>query len=296
MIRKSPFMLFALCFLLSCGGDDPVNIKPEDDIKPEQPENPEGPSEPEVKRKRIKIMKVDRPSGLFTEDKVTYDKQGRIIRIESHVENDGWFDLFKYDFVTTLTYKDMSVVNEITCNGQSYEQILQTNETGYVGKLIYDEKEGWNDIFEYWGNGHLKIKNDFFSYQYEDDNLVVISNKKGDAPCLIESGSIPNKIGISSILLSGEYNTLNYSFLGDSDFDIAIHNSFYLYYSGFYGNPSKNLETSIASGDNSLYYEYELDKEGYPKKIICTELNNGMPIPSKESEEAFTASIEYWED
>ena len=44
MIRKLPFMLIALCFLLSCGGDDPLDIKPEDDIKPEQPEKP---SEPE---------------------------------------------------------------------------------------------------------------------------------------------------------------------------------------------------------------------------------------------------------
>ena len=45
MIRKLPFMLIALCFLLSCGGDDPLDIKPEDDIKPEQPEKP---SEPEI--------------------------------------------------------------------------------------------------------------------------------------------------------------------------------------------------------------------------------------------------------
>ena len=37
MIRKLPFMLIALCFLLSCGGDDPL------DIKPEAPENPEKP-------------------------------------------------------------------------------------------------------------------------------------------------------------------------------------------------------------------------------------------------------------
>ena len=27
MIRKLPFMLIALCFLLSCGGDDPLDIK-----------------------------------------------------------------------------------------------------------------------------------------------------------------------------------------------------------------------------------------------------------------------------
>ena len=302
MIRKLPFMLIALCFLLSCGGNDPLDIKPEDDIKPEQPEKPsepeepEDPEKPETKNKRIKTLKIDRPSGLFTEDKVTYDEQGRITRIESHIENDGWFDLFKYDFVTTLTYKDKGVINEITCNGQSYKQILQINETGYVGKLIYNEKEGWNDIFEYWGSGHLKIKDDFFSYQYEDGNLVAITNTKGDAPYLIEPGSIPNKVGISSILLSGEYNPLDYSFLGDSDFDIAIHNSFYLYYSGLYGNPSKNLEASITSGSYSLYYEYDLDEEGYPKKIYCTELDNGMPISSTESEEAFTASIEYWED
>ncbi|WP_293740154.1 DUF4595 domain-containing protein [uncultured Parabacteroides sp.] len=303
MIRKLPFMLIALCFLLSCGGDDPLDTKPEDDIKPEQPEkssepdDPEDPENPETMNKRIKTLRVDRPSGLFTEDKVAYDEQGRITRIESHIENDGWFDLFKYDFVTTLTYKGTEVINEITCNGQLYKQILQLNETGYIEKLIYNEKEGWNDIFEYWGTGHLKINDDFYTYQYKDGNLVIIADTEGKGtPYLIEPGSISNKVGISSILLSGEYNTLDYSFLGDSDFDIAIHNSFFLFYNGFYGKPSKNLETSITSGSYSLYYEYELDEEGYPKKIICTELDNGTPIPSKESEEAFTANIEYWED
>ena len=49
MIRKLPFMLIALCFLLSCGGDDPL------DIKPEAPENPE---KPEIQTKRIKTMTV----------------------------------------------------------------------------------------------------------------------------------------------------------------------------------------------------------------------------------------------
>ena len=70
MIRKLPFMLIALCFLLSCGGNDPLDIKPEDDIKPEQPEKPsepeepEDPEKPETKNKRIKTLKIDRPSGL----------------------------------------------------------------------------------------------------------------------------------------------------------------------------------------------------------------------------------------
>jgi len=67
MIRKLPFMLIALCFLLSCGGDDPLDIKPEDDIKPEQPEkpsepeepeDPENPEKPEIQTKRIKTMTV----------------------------------------------------------------------------------------------------------------------------------------------------------------------------------------------------------------------------------------------
>lgn len=287
-------MLIAACTLFSCGGDDPVT---DDPIKPEQPENPQDPENPETKTKRIKTLKVNRPSGLFTEDKVAYDNQGRIIQIESHIENSGWFDLPKYDFVTTLTYQDTEVINEITSNGQSYRQILQLNETGYVEKLIYNETEGWDDTFEYWGTGHLKINDSFFTYQYEDGNLVTIADTEGKGtPDLIEPGSIPNKVGISSILLSREYNTLDYSFLGDSDFDIAVHNSFYLFYSGLYGKPSKNLETSITSGSYSLYYEYELDKDGCPKKIICTELNNGKPIPSNKSEEAFIANIEYWED
>ena len=142
MIRKLPFMLIALCFLLSCGGGDPLDIKPEQPEKPSEPEEPKDPEKPETKNKRIKTLKIDRPSGLFTEDKVTYDEQGRITRIESHIENDGWFcfDLPEYDIVTTLTYKDKGVINEITCNGQSYKQILQINETGYLRKLNYNEQ------------------------------------------------------------------------------------------------------------------------------------------------------------
>ena len=54
MIRKLPFMLIALCFLLSCGGNDPLDIKPEDDIKPEQPEKPS------VNLKNQKILKNQR--------------------------------------------------------------------------------------------------------------------------------------------------------------------------------------------------------------------------------------------
>lgn len=41
MIRKLPFMLIALCFLLSCGGD-PLNIEP-DPLQPEKPYIPEEP-------------------------------------------------------------------------------------------------------------------------------------------------------------------------------------------------------------------------------------------------------------
>ena len=46
MIRKLPFMLIALCFLLSCGGDDPLNISPlpEEPEKPSEPDNPEDPN------------------------------------------------------------------------------------------------------------------------------------------------------------------------------------------------------------------------------------------------------------
>ena len=60
MIRKLPFMLFALCFLLSCGGYDPLDIKPEDDIKPEQPEKPSEPEEQKIlknQRQKINVLR-----------------------------------------------------------------------------------------------------------------------------------------------------------------------------------------------------------------------------------------------
>ena len=191
----------------------------------------------------------------------------------------------------------MEVVNEMAYEGKSDKQILRLNKTGCIEKLMIDG-EGWSDTYEYWGSGHLKIKDGFFSYRYEDGNLVNFKcDEEGNCSnYIVEPGSIPNKVGISSILLSYEFNTLDYPLLDDYNFDMAIHNTFYLYYSGLYGKPSKNLETLAKQGGCSLYFEYELDEEGYPKKIICTELEKGMPIPSTESVEAFTASIEYWED
>ena len=75
MIRKLPFMLIALCFLLSCGGDDPL------DIKPEAPENPE---KPEIQTKRIKTMTVF-SEGYFVESNLSYDEKNRISQIKSHI-------------------------------------------------------------------------------------------------------------------------------------------------------------------------------------------------------------------
>lgn len=297
MRTKLLFMLAALCFLLSCGGDDPLNEEP---INPSNPEQPEKPEEPNTKIKRIKTLKVNRPSELYTEAKVTYDKQGRIVRIDSHVKNVDWFDLPEYNAVTTITYQGKNVINKITCNGETYQQTLQLNDKGYVEKLFYkyNEEDRYN-LFEYWENGNMKIGGNGwcdFAYQYSNGNITIADG--GRYFCyLYEASSIPNKAGISPALLSDDYNSLNYSFLMDGEFDIAVHNSFFLFYNGFYGKPSANLETSVAEKEDpySLYYEYELDEGGYPTKIICTGLDNGKPIPSTMSEEAFTATIEYEE-
>ena len=86
-------MLIALCFLLSCGGDDPLDIKPEDDIKPEQPEkpsepeepeDPENPEKPEIQTKRIKTMTVF-SEDYFVESNLSYDEKNRISQIKSHI-------------------------------------------------------------------------------------------------------------------------------------------------------------------------------------------------------------------
>lgn len=296
-------MLAALCFLLSCGGDDPLNEEP---INPSNPEQPEKPEEPNTKIKRIKTLKVNRPSELYTEAKVTYDKQGRIVRIDSHIKDDlldligeDWFNfgLSEYDAVTTITYQGKNVINKITCNGETYQQTLQLNDKGYVEKLFYkyNEEDRYN-LFEYWENGNMKIGGNF-AYQYSNGNITVADG--GRYFCyLYEASSIPNKAGISPALFSWDYNSLNYSFLSSGiGFDIAVHNSFFLFYNGFYGKPSTNLGTSVAEKEDpySLYYEYELDEDGYPTKIICTRLDNGMPIVGDKNIEAFTATIEYEE-
>ncbi len=293
-------MLIAVCTLFSCGGDDPVTVDP---IKPEQPENPQDPENPEIKTKRIKTLKVDRPSGLFTEDKLTYDDQGHIIKIESHIENSDWYDLPEYDAVTTFTYQDKKVIYEVTCNDYSHKQVLQLNDSGYIEKLVYNEKNEWSHSFEYWGDGCLKIKymdtGYYYAYKYESGNLTTVAffadNKSSTD--YIKLGTFPNKAGISPMLFSDEFCTLSFEMpweLGVDEF--ALHNAFYLFYNGLYGKHSKNLETSVTDRGDTISFEYKLDEEGYPTKIICTELDNGVPILSSESEDAFIANIEYWED
>ena len=140
MIRKLPFMLIALCFLLSCGGDDPLDIKPEDDIKPEQPEkpsepeepeDPENPEKPEIQTKRIKTMTVF-SEGYFVESNLSYDEKNRISQIKSHIAA-HW----THDVIENFSYQNDLILHEIEYNGKTSKNELFLNEQGLIEKIVY---------------------------------------------------------------------------------------------------------------------------------------------------------------
>ena len=130
-------MLIALCFLLSCGGDDPLDIKPEQPEKPsepEEPEDPENPEKPEIQTKRIKTMTVF-SEDYFVESNLSYDEKNRISQIKSHIVTDG-----THDVIENFSYQNDLILYEIEYNGKTNKNELFLNEQGLVEKIVYP----WN--------------------------------------------------------------------------------------------------------------------------------------------------------
>ncbi len=301
MIRKLPFMLIALCFLLSCGGDDPLDIKPEDDIKPEQPEkpsepeepeDPENPEKPEIQTKRIKTMTVF-SEDYFVESNLSYDEKNRISQIKSHIVTDG-----THDVIENFSYQHDLILYEIEYNGKTNKNELFLNEQGLVEKIVYPWNPWEDNLFFKYENNYLveQIEGDAgekFYYKYIDGNLAYwmsgyvfhITYTKNE-----------NKLGISPMLLTFDYRTLwiyTPEDLEDSE-NFYLYDEFFCFYEGLFGKPSKNLEQSVTGGGESISFEYKFDKDDYPIEITSKYFDDGEYIP--DDEESFTVNIEYWED
>ena len=306
MIRKLPFMLIALCFLLSCGGDDPLDIKPEDDIKPEQPEkpsepeepeDPENPEKPEIQTKRIKTMTVFSQDGYFVESNLSYDEKNRISQIKSHIAANR-----THDVITNFSYQDDLILMETEYNGATDKLELFLNKQGLVDTYTWKEYgTSRSKSFEYENNYLIKqsiddsYSIDYYVYSYMNENLSSYSYF-GDSEDVshITYTENENKLGISPMLLTEDYRTLGISLPFEDLEDFYLYNGFFCFYGGLFGKPSKNLEQSVAEGGESISFEYKFDKDDYPIEITSKYFDDGEYIP--DDEESFTVNIEYWED
>ena len=311
MIRKLPFMLIALCFLLSCGGDDPLDTKPEDDIKPEQPEkpsepddpeDPENPEKPETQTKRIKTMTVFSQDGYFVESNLSYDEKNRISQIKSHIAANR-----THDVITNLSYQDDLILMETKYNGVTGKQELVLNEQGLVDTYTWEEySDSRSRSFEY-EDGYLvkqSYDGDYYVYRYMNGNLFSYSymfyeNYGGGGAYYEDVSHITyteneNKLGISPMLLTEDYRTLGIPLSLEGLEDFYLYNGFFCFYGGLFGKPSKNLKKNATEGGESISFEYKFDKDGYPIEITSKYFDDGEYIP--DDEESFTVNIEYWED
>lgn len=307
MIRKLPFMLIALCFLLSCGGDDPLDIKPEDDIKPEQPEkpsepeepeDPENPEKPEIQTKRIKTMTVF-SEDYFVESNLSYDEKNRISQIKSHIVAEG-----THDVIESFSYQNGLILYEIEYKDVTHKQKLCLNKQGLIDNFAYTYMED-SHSFEYENNYLIKHNYydsgylDYYKYKYIDGNLAYFISgieevKSHEDVFHVTYTENENKLGISPMLLTFDSRTLwIYTPFEDLE-DFYLYNGFFCFYGGLFGKPSKNLEQSVTEGGESISFEYKFDKDDYPIEITSKYFDDGEYIP--DDEESFTVNIEYWED
>lgn len=304
-------MLIALCFLLSCGGDDPLDTKPEDDIKPEQPEkpsepddpeDPENPEKPEIQTKRIKTMTVFSQDGYFVESNLSYDEKNRISQIKSHINtspNKG------QDVVTDFSYQDGLILLKTEYNGDTNKLELILNEQGLVEKIKYDKEafgERWDDEYCKYEDGYLVENNEMsgftYVYKYMKGNLIYYSELEDgiyESIHQITYTDKENKLGVSPLQLRKYDKTIDISLPFEDLADRHCYYGFFCFYEGLFGKPSKNMEESETWGKSLISYVYKYDNEGYPIEITSKYFNrNGEYIP--DDEDSFTVNIEYWED
>lgn len=128
-------MLIALCFLLSCGGDDPLNIEPE----PPQPEEPYVPEEP------------DPFKGYLVKNKEGFDVNS--INILYYNEDSTFLTGFKNEKLWVALF-----------NEHTNEQLHEWNGTEAFDRTIdIDLGYGKHDVFKTTGFSCDIVKDDFFN-------------------------------------------------------------------------------------------------------------------------------------
>ncbi|RHU25162.1 hypothetical protein DXD68_14515 [Parabacteroides sp. TM07-1AC] len=295
-------MLIAACTLFSCGGDDPVT---DDPIKPEQPDKPD------IQTKRIKSMTVYYPGkDYLTEQTLSYDDKDRINKIETYIS-----DRYRDNFITSISYDNNQITSitknhckhsnptDLNCDygGLSCSYNIQStmNNQGFILDVTYFYKDITNNEQDQADKGKFNYKDGYLDYSdfngdnvkyiYANNNLIsfIYNYSDGNSETnYISYTKYENKLGISPLFLTEDYRFIDM----DIESDYYTFGLFFAYYSGWYGKTSKYLEEKVGS----CRFEYELDKDGYPVKIISKDFDEDGQY-DENSDESFTVNIIYQE-
>lgn len=278
-------MLIAVCTLFSCGGDDPVNIDPDDKVDPEQPETPDKPT---AKKKKIKKLLVHYGGSELAVCTVSYDKEDRICNIEYRENEYQHIDITK-----TYNKNKVTILTKDLDDGSIIDHIEGIrNDKGFISKTTSLETSGYprNASMLYNKDGYIcelqcSSHNTVIKHTYINNELTSYNVKFNDENyyednMFITYTQYENKLRISSALLTERFRFIDeyvyhYGFMFEY---------FFSFYEGLFGNPSKYLEEGIWRDNHYVSFDYTFDKDGYPIKIAATE------------SDIFTAVIEYYNE
>lgn len=230
----SAILMVALCFnFVSCSDDDDDNI-----INPEN-----------VTKRLVKI--VDTSSGRTHTYDIGYDSEGRVISI--YADKGEWFseDITYSGETAKLKYYNKN-------EGEGYEATLTFNEQNYITNFNSDNE--WIVTGSY-SNGNLtKI-----TESYENGKVVY------DYKLNFKDGLFIDSEYVNAMTYTNIPNIANVCI--DAELFESVFEEFAL--AGMAGKMYKYLPEKMildeGGNDTSTYtYNYELDDEGYVKKVKIT--------------------------
>lgn len=227
-----------LCAFNSCSSDDENN-----DSSNPKPIFP--------LKKLSKIEEVNDNKVLYTYNFI-YDNGKWIKYIGNRNNEDILFFTLSYDS-NTITLKDE--LRDENDKGNT-SQIFTLNNKGQIISGV-DPSGGSVSMGFGYENDYLTIfRANFINYEYSSDILTkAISKNFGEY--IIKYTDIEDKIGFNVISVTGNGGRVSVSFNNP------------LYQLGYFGKRSKYLVQSIKAQylDETLVYNYELDKEGYVTEV-----------------------------
>jgi hypothetical protein len=277
MIRKLLFMLIALCFLLSCGGDDPMIEQPVDPVVPENPNDPD--NSEDVKTKKIKTINIEWPNeACFFNIEFLYDKTKKLEKVVYHNSEGNGEKSISYQS-DLMTFFDYQQNGNSTDRDTSYIKLdrnglIENMDGDYGGIISFVYENGFLRKSQYVrDDGSFYMQTEFI---YSENNLAqIIDGNSGpfEKP-KFHYTKYDNKAHIFPSLI-------DYDGMMTDDYNFLFH------YMGLYGKCSTKLEESVINNYSQFSFSYTFDEDGYPTKI--------QRKGSKDNDNDYVASINYYE-